>query len=122
MFSLAAAMALAAEPTPDVTSDPDLRCFVAIAFATGSVKDGDAAALAGLASIMLYYMGRLDARFPGFDYKRELTRLIKLPAFRRELPADMQRCGKEAEDRGTALQDLGAYLKGIAPLLDAQPG
>lgn len=123
MMTLLLAAAAATAPVPDLTRDPDLRCFMAVAYALGALPDEkDPAIEASLAAVMMYYVGKLDGRWPDIDLKKQVTRMIQLPSFRRALPAEMQRCGKEAEDRGAALQDFGQYLQGIAPLLDSRPG
>jgi hypothetical protein len=122
ILSSLAALALVAEPRNAFSRDPDLRCFVAVLYAAGLMEEkADAAMQAGLASVTMYYLGKLDGRLPGIDLKREVTTLIQLPSFERELPGEMIRCGKEAEDRGAALQEFGQYLQGVAPFLDARP-
>jgi hypothetical protein len=87
VLSLLGAFALVAEPAGSLSRDPDLRCFVAVLYAAGALEaEADAMMQAGLASITMYYLGKLDGRLPAIDLKREVTTLIQLPGFERELP------------------------------------
>ena len=116
LLALAGALALAAEPQRDLSNDPDVRCFLAAAVAGGTVQEsGDAQARAGITTVLMYFFGKVEGRLHGTDFKSEMGRLIHSPEFARALPAEMARCGQEAQERGRALQDLGEYLKGLVP-------
>lgn len=117
LLALAGALALAAEPRrTDLSNDPDVRCFLATAAAAGTVQEsGDAQARAGITTVLMYFFGKIEGRLPGADIKGEMGRLLQSPAFARDLPAEMARCGREAQERGRALQDLGAHLNSLTP-------
>ena len=70
---------------------------------------------AGITTVLMYFFGKVEGRLHGTDFKSEMGRLIHSPEFARALPAEMARCGQEAQERGRALQDLGEYLKGLVP-------
>lgn len=128
MWGLIAGLAAAAQAPQaarPLSDDPDLRCMVAISLVIGTA-DGtpaDSAEKASMASIMMYYVGRIDARFPGIDYVREVKRLVEAPGYmENKLAADLERCGSEAEARGKLLQDMGEELQRTAPLSDSSRG
>lgn len=124
MISAALAL-LAATALPGSADDPDLRCVAAVSFVLGASADDktlDAEGVTGLTAIFMYYLGKVDARRPGLDYAKELGALMNAPGYTRRLPADLVRCGKEAEERGAMLQRLGEDLKGAAPLTESRPG
>lgn len=117
-----AALALASAAPAE---DPDLRCLAAVAAVLGIAaekKSDDAESIAGLTGIFMYYLGRVDAHRPGFDYGKTLGPMMNAPDYTKRLPADLKRCGGEAEERGQMLKDLGEQLKLAAPLAQARPG
>ena len=117
-LSLLAASAAPAGQT-DMIRDPDLRCVAAVSAALGIIADrktGNADEAAGLTAVIMYYFGKVDARHPGLDYAAPLTALMNSPQYAQELPADLKRCGAEAEERGRTLQSLGEQLKSAVPL------
>jgi len=114
---------LAASAAPagqaDMIRDPDLRCVAAVSAALGILADrktSNADEAAGLTAVIMYYFGKVDARHPGLDYAAPLTALMNSPQYAQELPADLKRCGAEAEERGRTLQSLGEQLKSAVPL------
>lgn len=122
---LAAAAAMAQKPAPSLADHPDLRCMVAISFALATIDDGgieaDEEERSGVVALVMYYIGKIDGRMPGFDYAREVTKLIKSPGYAAGgLLDDLDRCGDEAEERGRTLMELGEQLKDLAPLLEEQ--
>lgn len=123
---LAAAAAAPAVPGPTgLIRDRDLRCVAAVSAALGILADrktDDAEQTAGLTAVFMYYLGKVDARRPGLDYARSLTALMNAPGYAQELPADLKRCGAEAEERGRTLQTLGERLKAAVPLGRAGAG
>jgi len=125
---ITAAIALAAAATgslPDPQNDPDVHCVAAVTFALGVMmksEDADPKALIGLTAITWYYIGKIDALRPNFDYKTSLVKLFDSPAFGEHLQANLQRCGEEAEQRGKAIEQLGEDLQKAAPLSPMKPG
>jgi len=114
-----ALVATAAAPPASPIENPDLRCVAAVAAVLGTLGDSgeaDAETMTGLTAIFMYYMGKVDARSPGFDYAKGLTALMSAPGYNRQLPADLKRCGAEAEERGAMLKDLGEQMKAAVPL------
>lgn len=122
---MAAALGLLAavtSPAPVYTADPDLRCVAAVAAILGTVeetRDADPEMMTGLTAIFMYYLGKVDARSPGLDYAPALTALMGAPGYDRQLPADLKRCGNEAEERGAMLKQLGEQMKASVPLAPA---
>lgn len=109
---------------PAPADDPDLRCVAAVSFVLGASDDKELGAdgVSGLTAVFMYYLGKVDARRPGLDYAKELGGLMNAPDYARQLPADLVRCGKEAEERGAMLQRLGEDLKSSVPLVESRPG
>jgi hypothetical protein len=108
MTFLLAAAAAAAQPA--VTKDPDVHCMAAYLIVAGNAKD-DATATAedkaGIQAIVMYFLGKLDARRPGADFKGEIMRLVASPDYATMLKTDVERCSTEAQGRGTYLQSFG---------------
>lgn len=109
---------------PGPADDPDLRCVAAVSFVLGASDDKQLGVdgVSGLTAVFMYYLGKVDARRPGLDYAKELGGLMNAPDYARQLPADLVRCGKEAEERGAMLQRLGEDLKRSVPLAESRPG
>lgn len=114
-FLLAAAAATAA---PVLSSDPDVRCMAAYLVAAGNAKD-DATVTAddkaGIQSIVMYFFGKLDARRPGADLKRDIMQLVASPSYGTMLRPDIERCSVEAEGRGKYLESFGDAAESTAP-------
>ena len=124
ILALLPLIAAAARPDPVVVEDPDLRCMVAVSFALGaaSEKGADAEMLGSMTSVFMYFLGKVDAAHPGDDLARAFGRIVGQRGYDQQLPADLKRCGAEAEARGAALKDLGEQLKGLAPLASSSAG
>lgn len=83
----------------------------------------DAETTTGLTAIFMYFVGKVDARRPAFDYGTALIALMNAPGYDRQLPVDLKRCGAEAESRGAMLKELGETMQRVAPLAPAaRPG
>ena len=122
LLGLFAAAAFAAQQPVPSASDPDLRCMVALSIALDGIEDGNVKVpedeKSGIVALVMYYVGKIDGRLPGFDYARQVTRLVQSPGYAEEtLLDDLDRCGEEAEARGQTLIDLGEQLKDLAPLI-----
>lgn len=115
ILALLPLLAAATSPVaaPVAADDPDLRCMIAVSFALGaaSEKGADAETIGGMASVFMYFLGKVDARHPGEDLGRAFRRVVGQRSYERELPADLTRCGTEAEARGAMLKSLGEQLK-----------
>ena len=113
MFSFViAAAAAAAQPNP--ADLQDLRCIASIGALSAMVDKPDQKEklLAG----MLYFVGKIDGRSPGFDYQGQLTAIMAQPGYvEKELFADAQRCGDELKARGDQLQKIGNALGSKKP-------
>jgi hypothetical protein len=119
---LVAAAAATQKPAPSMADDPDLHCMVALSIALGGIDDGaidlEDDERTGIVSLVMYYVGKIDGRLPGFDYAREVTKLVESPNYAdATLVEDLDRCGEEAEQRGQTLIELGEQLKDLAPLM-----
>jgi hypothetical protein len=124
-MALLLAPLLLAAATP-AASDPDLRCVAAVSAMLGVMGEDAKAAnpevMGSLTSVFMYFLGKADARHPGFDYAKALGAILNAPGYDRQLPADLKRCGGEAEARGEMLKKLGEDLKTAAPLGETRPG
>ena len=114
---LVALALLAAAPSP---TDPDLRCVAAISAVLGAVgdkhgADADPEVFASLTGVFMYFLGKVDARHPGFDYARALGSVVNEPGYDKALAQDLKRCGAEAEERGAMLKRLGEQMKTLPP-------
>lgn len=108
IFPLFAAASAAAVPT--AADMQDLRCVAAFAAVSNLAEkeDDKTKLLAG----MLYYIGKIDGRSPGFDLKGQLTRLVEQPDYlTKQLGSDVERCAEEAQSRGHQLEDIGDAMK-----------
>lgn len=110
MIFSAIAAAAAASAVPASADMQDLRCVAAFAAMSELTKkqDDQTKLLAG----MLYYIGKIDGRSPGFDLKGNLTALVGQPDYLTgQLGSDVERCAEEAKARGHQLQDIGDAMK-----------
>lgn len=107
MSALIALILQAAAPDAAAAANAaDLRCLAAIA-SGGS----DAASRSLVAAGSMYFLGRIDARSPGFDYQGEMLKLVRSGA---TLEADRARCLAELRSRGGALVNLSQGLRAHA--------
>ena len=110
----------------DLSQDPDLRCMVAMSLAIDGLEDDSSVTAeekSGIISIFMYYLGRIDARLPGIDYVKEVSRLVENPNYlRSHLRPDLLRCSAEAQQRGKALQEMGEALQKRVPIAETRPG
>jgi hypothetical protein len=100
---LQAAVPQAAAANVSGANEADLRCLAVVA--SGGLE---AASRGGQAAGAMYFVGRIDARTPGFDYRVEMLRLIRS---RTDLGADRVRCSTELKNRGAALAELSRGLQ-----------
>lgn len=102
----------AADPSDAATRD--IRCFVAVAFASSLTQDQAMKANMGMG--ITYYLGRLKGREPNIDLKaRIVAEAQRMEAGGADLRAEMSRCGKELVDMGHETQDVGAALQALSP-------
>jgi hypothetical protein len=121
---IAALAAAAQQPKP--VDDPDFHCMVAISMVLGKMSENTATNAedkAGVTAVFMYFVGKIDARFPALDYAKEMNALLTRPGYlARELQPDIARCGQEATTRGETLEELGKALQQSAPLGETKPG
>ena len=108
MFSFViAAAAATAQPSP--ADLQDLRCIAALAGLSTLAEKPDQKEKMVIG--MLYFVGKIDERSPGFDYQGQLAALAAQPDYaEKNLFADAKRCGDELKARGDELQKLGNAL------------
>ncbi|WP_068070795.1 hypothetical protein [Novosphingobium lentum] len=107
---LAATMAAPATPV-DAANAQDVACIALFAAAAGNSTDKDQA---GTIAAFMYYLGRIDARAPGYDLEGHLVALLSDEAYLKDqLPKDGERCGKELSQRGSELDKIGKAMSAI---------
>jgi hypothetical protein len=127
MISVLAAAALAAAPLQQAAADdPDVRCYAAVTMSLVGLKESgklDAATETGLTAIIWYYYGRMETRLPGVDFAAAMAQMISRPGYlTRELAADGERCGKEAEAKGNDMQKMGDRMQQLSQQMDQRAG
>ena len=106
-MGLAVALILQAiAPDAAAANAADLRCLAAIA------SGADAASRGVVAAGSMYFLGRIDARSPGFDYQSEMLKLVRSGV---DLEANRARCLAELRSRGGALVNLSQGLRSQGP-------
>lgn len=93
----------AAAANISAANEADMRCLAVVA--SGGLET---ASRGGQAAGAMYFVGRIDARAPAFDYRAEMLRLIRSGA---DLGADRVRCATELKSRGAALAELSRGLQ-----------
>jgi hypothetical protein len=107
---LALALALTAPAAaPDPVAD-DLVCVAVVAMRISQTEDKDIKM--GLAAGMMYFIGRLDIRAPGYDLETNLRTLLDKPDVDATLDANAVRCGGIIQERGAYLSKVGASMQG----------
>ena len=126
MWSFAAALALAAQPTaPKLSEDGDFQCLavVAVTLATTPKQSvDDLKAVTGLTAVFMYYLGRLDVRYPGLDFVEAFKSLDGDPGFVARFAKEAERCSNDAERRSQQLEDMGRTLQELPPPLPGKVG
>lgn len=106
MFSLLAVALLAtADQVPAGLNEnlADLKCVAALTRMNHEIdnqKDDS------LTAIMLYFLGKIDGRTPGFDFGSAIEIVIADPLYNAEREA--LRCASEMVERGEALVEIGS--------------
>lgn len=109
-FSLIAAAAAATQPL-EPAAEADMRCVAAMLFAIGEADERkDQKTTSMLLASVSYFIGKIDARMPGADYRGHIVRLSKTPEFTTALSSEIKRCALES---GKALQVVGKAAQDI---------
>ena len=67
----------------------------------------------GLIGLVMYYVGKIEAKAPDLDYLSEVNAiLLSADYMAKQFPADAERCAGEAADKGRKLQEIGQALSG----------
>ena len=120
MFGFIAAMAAAAQaPAAQPAYLPDMRCMVAMAIVLGAQDDASDSADGaeedkdGLIGLVMYYVGKIEAKAPDLDYLSEVNAILQSADYMaKQFPADAERCAAEAADKGHKLEEIGQALSG----------
>ena len=125
MFALIAAMAAAAQnPAPAADYRDDLDCMLAISIVLGAQEDTPDAKenRDGLVGLVMYYVGKIDAKAPDIDYIAEIKTTLTDPDYmEKRFQKDAERCALEAGSKGEKLQQIGNALSSFGETLDSQP-
>lgn len=108
LIALALQAALMPSPAADPVLEADLRC---LAYLTVAIEAEPSARQPGLAAGLLYFVGRIDARRPGFDYRAALSPTSANAARLAGLDKEAGRCIATVEQRGRALVEAGEALR-----------
>ncbi len=119
MLSLLAALTLAAQPAaPKLAEDGNFQCLAIVAVSLAAAPKQsveDLKTVTGLSAVFMYYLGRIDARYPGFDYVQAFKSLDADPGFAACFVEQAERCSSDAERRAQELQDMGRTLQAQPP-------
>ena len=103
----------------DPSVERDLRCVGAFMIAAGQNEKMSADEQSGVTGAMMFYVGRIEGRQPGFPLQDSLIALLNRPDYLDSLVDDAQRCGTEMEAKGRELESLGTAMQrgdeGAAP-------
>lgn len=117
MFSILAAASAALQPV--AAEDPDLHCMAAYLFAAGIMQDDKTISgeeKAQVATLVTYYLGKLNARFPGIQLGDAMQRLTMSEGYgQAEIQQDVTRCNIEVDRWSGELQAMGEANRAAAP-------
>ncbi|WP_109807947.1 hypothetical protein [Sphingosinithalassobacter portus] len=108
MFAIG--LAVPQEQATDPNID-DLKCVATLAAALDAAP-ADQQQLLSLG--VIYFMGRIDGRSPGFDFSGQLRGLLDQGNSETEMQAEITRCSAILRDRGQAMIALGQEISGAA--------
>lgn len=123
MFALIAAMAAAAQtPAPEADYRADMDCLLAMTIVLGAYEDKTESKEneEGLIGLVMYYVGKIEAKAPGVDYVTEITKIMGDPDYmEKRFANDAERCGEEAAGKGAKLEQMGNALATFGEALDS---
>ncbi len=91
----------------------DLKCI--LVFSVAASGQADPAARAGAGMAVLYFVGRIEGRTPGFDIENGLrTEAGKLTGV--SAKSEFIRCGAALKSKGEELQAIGRGMKTMPDL------
>lgn len=91
----------------------DLRCIAVISIAAGQQTDPAAVMSAGMG--ILYFMGRIEGRVPGFNVENGLrVEVGKLTSA--GVTTELVRCGGALTSKGKELQAIGRSMQSMPDL------
>lgn len=95
----------------------DMQCFALVAAQAGAGEQSPEM-MAGLATAMMFYLGRMEGRSPDTDWLARIETYLRSSEIEK-LPTHADRCATELMSKGKALTDWGARLQ---TLTSAQKG
>ncbi|MBA17113.1 MAG: hypothetical protein CMN73_12275 [Sphingomonas sp.] len=107
---LAMTVAMGLAVPQDQPADPnidDLKCVATLAAALDAAP-ADQQQLLSLG--VIYFMGRIDGRSPGYDFSGQLRGLLDQGSSETETQAEITRCSAILRDRGQAMIALGQEI------------
>jgi hypothetical protein len=104
---VAPVLAIASPPPPPVAAD--LRCLAVLATTVSSLPETKRA---GAIGGVMYFLGRIDAVAPGFDYNAALAALVAADPEGKTIAAEAPRCAAVMKERGESLITMGNALRG----------
>ncbi len=111
---LAMTVAMGLAVPQDRPADPnidDLKCVASLAAAL----DAAPAEQQQLLSLgVIYFMGRIDGRSPGYDFPGQLRALLAQDHSEAEMQGEITRCSAILRDRGQAMIALGQEISEAA--------
>jgi hypothetical protein len=108
LLALTLAATLAGQSAPDPNTD-DVRCIAVVALTMAQAKDDQERA--PLTSGLMYFMGRIDARTPGYDLEAALRRILDAVEKGDSLRDDAIRCGGILGQRGEYMIEFGRRMQ-----------
>lgn len=108
LLALALAATLAGQSVPDPNIE-DTRCIAVVALTISQTKDDKEKT--GLSAGLMYFLGRIDARTPGYDLEAALRRILDAVEKGESLSADAIRCGGILQQRGQYMMEFGQRMQ-----------
>ncbi|NML07344.1 hypothetical protein [Sphingomonas sp. G-3-2-10] len=108
LLALALAATLAGQSAPDPNTD-DARCIAVVALMIAQAKDDQEKTR--FSAGLMYFLGRIDTRTPGYDLEAALRRILDAVEKGDSLSDDAIRCGGILRQRGQYMIEFGQRMQ-----------
>ncbi|MDO9433612.1 MAG: hypothetical protein Q7T84_20145 [Phenylobacterium sp.] len=97
----------------DAETSNDLKCVSV--FSLAAAQQTEPAAVMGAGMAVLYFLGRIEGRVPGFDVENGL-RIEAAKLTSAKVKSELIRCGGALKSKGEELQAIGRSMKSVPDL------